>query len=69
MDYLHFRWDWIFRGTENISFHSVCIVCFAEIISSETACLILENFIVLDSEVLLVLAREDENPGATTGSR
>lgn len=69
LDYLHFCWDWIFRGTENISFHSVCIVCFAEIISSETACLILENFIVLDSEVLLALAREDGNPSARTGSR
>lgn len=56
--------------TETIFFHSsVCIVRFAEIISFETTCLILENFIALDSEVLLTPAGKDENPGARTGSR
>lgn len=52
-----------FLDIESISLHSnMCIVCFAEIISFETACLILENFIVLNSDVLLTLAGEEENP-------
>lgn len=52
-----------FLDIESISLHSsMCIVCFSEIISFETACFILENFLVLNSDVLLTLAGEEENP-------
>lgn len=55
--------DFFFLDIENLFLHgNMCIVCFAEIISFETACLILENFIALDSDVLLALAGEEENP-------